>query len=86
MARGLTEIEVLTLGEAASLLKVGIPLLEGEITAGRLRALRIGDETRILKEDFREFLEAARFQHSGPNNVDRRGGNSQRAGGLGVNL
>lgn len=49
---------LLTLQEAADLLKLSEATLRGLIKAGDVRAIRIGREWRIAMRDLEEFLDA----------------------------
>ena len=51
-----SERRVLTIEEVAAFLRVSVPAIEAEIQRGRLHAVRIGDEWRILNDDLEEFL------------------------------
>ncbi len=52
--------EVLTLDEVADFLRIPSDKLVPEIASGRLQALKIADEVRILKSDLMKYLELAK--------------------------
>lgn len=53
---------VMTLDEVAGFLRVANDAVENEIDSGRLPALRIGSEWRILRKDFEQFLRSQTTQ------------------------
>jgi excisionase family DNA binding protein len=50
------EDEVLTPEEIAEFLRVSLKTVEEEIQSGRLPAVQIGSESRVLRKDFEQFL------------------------------
>ncbi len=56
MANSVRLTALLTLAEAASIAQVHPKTLRGEIEAGRLKAMRIGRQIRIRREDLMAYL------------------------------
>src|SRR5437870_111312 len=54
--------QVMTLEEIASFLRVSDEAVEREINNGKLPALRIGSELRILRKDFEQYLRSQTTQ------------------------
>ncbi len=55
--------EVLTVDEVASFLRVKEEQVQKEIASSRLRVLRIGEETRVLREDLIRYLRPSSTIH-----------------------
>ncbi len=64
------QVTVMTLDEVAAFLRVSNNAIEDEIGSGKLLALRIGSEWRILRKDFEQFL---RNQTTQPKAKSRNG-------------
>jgi excisionase family DNA binding protein len=56
----MTEKPLLTTQDIAELLEMHITTIRRYIREGKIKAIRIGREYRIRREDFEEFLEARR--------------------------
>src|SRR5216683_3363466 len=63
---------VMTLDEIAVFLRVSNDAVEREINSGKLPALRIGSEWRILRKDFEQFLKAQTTQPKAKTGKDVR--------------
>ena len=61
-----SEFEVLVPEEIAKFLRVSLATVEEEIRSGRLPALQIGSDWRILRKDFDQFLRGGRVSGSTP--------------------
>jgi excisionase family DNA binding protein len=61
-----SEFEVMVPEEIAKFLRVSLATVEEEIRSGRLPALQIGSDWRILRKDFDQFLRGGRVIGSKP--------------------